>query len=51
MGRSAEAVPLLKQHLARYPNNQGGHWALAVAYVELGRLDEARAEGAEVMRL
>ena len=51
MGRFAEAVPLLKQHLARYPNNQGGHWALAVVYVELGRLDEARAEGAEVMRL
>jgi adenylate cyclase len=51
MGHFAEAVPLLKQHLARYPNNQGGHWALAVTYVELGRLDEARAEGAEVMRL
>ena len=37
MGRYAEAVPLLKQHLARYPNQ---FWRrigyLAVAYVELG---------------
>jgi adenylate cyclase len=51
MGRYAEAVPLLKRHLARYPNSLGGHENLTMAYVELGRLDEARAEVAEVMRL
>lgn len=51
MGRYAEAVPLLKRHLARYPNEMGGHWLLTVANVELGRMDQARAEVAEVMRL
>jgi adenylate cyclase len=51
MGRYAEAVPLFKRNLARYPNSMGGHWGLAIAYVELGRLNEARAEAAEVMRL
>jgi len=51
MGRYAEAVPLLKRHLARYRDSLGGHEDLAMAYVELGRLDEARAEVAEVTRL
>jgi adenylate cyclase len=51
MRRYAEAVPLLKRHLAQYPNSLGGHEDLTMAYVELGRLDEARAEVAEVMRL
>jgi adenylate cyclase len=51
MGRYAEAVPDFKQSLARYPNFSVAHWELAVAYVELGRLDEARAEVAEFMRL
>jgi adenylate cyclase len=51
MGRYAEAVPLFTRHLARYPNDLLGHWDLAVAYVELGRQDEARAEVAEVMHL
>ena len=51
MGRYAEAVPAFKQSLARYPNFSVAHWELAVAYVELGRLDEAQAEVAEFMRL
>jgi adenylate cyclase len=51
MGRYAEAVPLFKRNLARYPNSMGGHWGLAVVYVELGRLNEAQTEAAEVMRL
>jgi len=51
MGRYAEAVPLLKRHLARYPNEMGGHWLLTVANVELGRMDQARAELAQVMRV
>jgi adenylate cyclase len=51
MGRYAEAIPLLKQSLARYPNSHAGHWVLGVAYVELGRMDEARAEVAELMRI
>ena len=51
MGRYAEAVSFDKRFVARYPNNEGGHWNLALAYVELGRLDDARAEVAEVLRI
>ena len=54
MGRWQDAVPLLKQHLAAYPNNPialAAHLMLASAYVYLGRDQDARAEAAEVMRL
>jgi len=51
MGRYQEAVPLLKQNLAAYPNNLVAHLFLASAYVELGRDQEARAEAAEIMRI
>ena len=51
MGRYQEAVPLLKQSLATYPNNSGSHFGLIVAYVELGRDQDARAEAAEIMRI
>ena len=50
-GRYAEAVPVLKRHLTRYPNSLPGHASLAIAYAELGREVEARAEGAEVLRI
>jgi adenylate cyclase len=51
MGRYAEAVPLLKRHLARYPNQIAAHYNLAVAYAELGQMDEARAQVAEMLRI
>ena len=51
MERYAEAIPLLKQHLAHYPYNLDAHGQLVVAYTELGRDDEARAEAAEIMRI
>jgi adenylate cyclase len=51
MERYGEALPFLKQHAARYPDNIGVHFELAFAYAQLGRYDEARAEAAEVMRL
>jgi adenylate cyclase len=51
MGQYAEALPFLKQHEARYPDNIGVHEELAFAYSQLGRLKEARAEAAEIMRL
>jgi adenylate cyclase len=51
MGRYAEAIPVLKRHLARYPNYVGDHLLLVVDYTELGREDEARAEAAEVLRI
>jgi hypothetical protein len=43
------AIALGKKSVARYPN-MGAYSVLAVAYVELGRMDEARAEMAGVMR-
>ena len=44
MGQYREAIPLLKQNLASFPDEQGVHFDLAIAYSELGREDEARAE-------
>src|SRR5229473_3145830 len=51
MGRYEEAIPILKRHLARYPNSLGAHYNLVVDYTELGREDEARAEAAELLRI
>jgi len=51
MGRYQEAIPILKRHLAAYPNLLTGHLALATAYAELGRDQDARAEAAQVMRI
>jgi adenylate cyclase len=51
MGRYQEAVPLLKQNLAAYPNNLVAHLFLSSSYVELGRERDARAEAAEIMRI
>jgi len=51
MGRYQEAIPILKRHLARYPNNWSAHSILVVDYTELGREDEARAEAAEILRI
>ncbi|MBI3796275.1 MAG: tetratricopeptide repeat protein, partial [Deltaproteobacteria bacterium] len=50
-GRPEEAIAPLKQFLARFPNLLGAHLTLAAVYSELGREAEARAEGAEVLRL
>jgi adenylate cyclase len=51
MGQYAEAIPFLRRHAVRYPDNIAVHFELAFAYAQLRRLDEARAEGAEIMRL
>jgi TolB-like protein len=51
MGRYAEAVPVLKRYLARYPNQLAGHAALVITYVELGRDADGRAEVAEILRI
>ena len=50
-GRYEQALSLLKRHISRYPNNPFGHLGLSIAYVELGREQDAHAEVAEVMRL
>jgi adenylate cyclase len=50
-GRPEEAIAPLKQYLSHYPNFLGAHLTLAAVYSELGREAEARAEGAEVLRI
>jgi adenylate cyclase len=50
-GRYEQALSVLKRHISSYPNNLGGHLALSIAYIELGRNQDACAEVAEVMRL
>jgi adenylate cyclase len=51
MGRYQEAIPVLKRALARYSNVIPIRVYLITCYVELGRIEEARAEAQEVMRL
>ena len=49
--RYGEAVRLLHECTSRLPNLQGPHLLLGSAYAQLGRLDEARKEAAEVLRI
>lgn len=50
-GGYEEAVTASKKLLARNPNFMLAHLQLANCYAQLGRLDEARAEAAEVLRI
>jgi adenylate cyclase len=50
-GRYEEAIAAYKRALTRNPNILPAHLCLAICYAELGRLEEARAEAAEVLRL
>jgi adenylate cyclase len=47
----SKAVPLLRECVARAPNLRGGHCWLAATYAQLGKLEDVRAEAAEVMRI
>jgi adenylate cyclase len=47
----SEALPPLREFASRSPNVSQGHIWLAANLAQLGRLDEARAEAAEVLRL
>jgi adenylate cyclase len=46
-----EAIPLLREDVSRAQNSRSGHLWLAATYAQLGRLDEAREEAAEVLRI
>jgi adenylate cyclase len=46
-----EAQRWLRQCTARAPNHQYGHAFLAATYAQVGRLDDARTEAAEVLRV
>jgi adenylate cyclase len=49
--RYAEAVVLLSEWTSRQPNLQIPHLWLASAHAQLGEIEEARAEAAEVLRI
>jgi len=47
----SQALPLLRDYVSRAPNGRSGHVWLAETHAQLGQLEEARAETAEVLRL
>jgi adenylate cyclase len=49
--RYGDAVPLLRECASGLSNSQSSHLWLAAAYAQSGRLGEARAEAAEVLRI
>ena len=50
--RYLEALPLLRESASRAPNFlHAAHAWLAACYAQMGRLDEARMEAAEVLRI
>jgi adenylate cyclase len=51
MGRFKEARSIFEEAFATEPNNPAGYMLKAIADVEMGRNDDARAEAAEVLRL
>jgi TolB-like protein/tetratricopeptide (TPR) repeat protein len=51
MGRFREARSIFEETFAKSPNQPAGYMLKAIADVELGRNDDARAEAAEVLRL
>ncbi len=51
MRRYAEAIPIFKLYIARFPNNPGAYTNLIVDYTELGRDQEAQEEAAELLRV
>jgi Flp pilus assembly protein TadD len=51
MGRYQEAVSFFNRTLAAHPNSLVARLGLVIAYAELGREEDARAEGAQVMRI
>jgi adenylate cyclase len=50
-GRNEEAIVEYKKSLQLNPDDLFTHLGLAIAYVSLGRKEEARAEAAEVLRI
>jgi adenylate cyclase len=49
--RYGETVRLLRENASRLPNLQAPHLLLGSAYAQLGQLEEARKETAEVLRI
>jgi adenylate cyclase len=51
MGRYAEASQMFEKYLAVLPNDLNAHALLCMAYIELGREDDARKQVAEITRI
>jgi adenylate cyclase len=51
LGRSAEAIPVLKRFIDSYPIFVQARYILAAAYAQSGLMEQAHAEAAEVMKL
>ena len=51
MGRYQEAVPLIERFVKAVPNDRFAHLGLSIAYTELGRDQDARAQVAEVLHI
>ena len=49
--RYEDAIPVFNQVLIYNPSLWLAYWGLAVSYSELGREEEARAAGAEMLRI
>jgi adenylate cyclase len=49
--RYAEALVAGRECVARAPNFRSGHGLLAATFAQLGRMEEARAEAAEILRI
>ena len=47
----AQALPMLRDCVSRAPNIRSGHVWLAATYAQMGKLEQARAEAAEILRL
>jgi adenylate cyclase len=47
----SQALPLLRECASRAPNFRAGHVFLAATYAQLGEIEQARAEAAEVLRI
>jgi len=47
----SQALPLLREFVSRTPNLRAAHCWLAATYAQLGRIEMARAEAAEVLRI
>jgi len=47
----SQALPVLRDYVSRAPNLRAAHVWLAATYAQMGQLEEAGAEVAEVLRL
>ena len=46
-----QALSVLRDCVLRAPDLRAGHVGLAVTYAQMGQMEEARAEAAEVLRV